>query len=116
MALTFTVLGLAHWAGLACIVLGYVLSLSRGVIGDVMVWGARLQLLIGLALVGVAEMGGSGDPLNHAKVGAKLVVALAVVALCEIARGKAARGQNSPMLMHVAAGLTLVNVLIATMW
>ena len=116
MAATFTVLGLAHWAGLACIVLGYVLSISRGVISDVMVWGARLQLLIGIALVAVAEMGGSGDPLNHAKGGVKLVVAFAVVALCEMARGKAARGQNNPVLMHVAAGLTVLNVLVATMW
>lgn len=116
MALTFTLLGVAHWAGLACIVLGYVLSISRGSISDVMVWGARLQLLIGLALVGVAEMGGSGDPLNHAKVGAKLVIALAVVALCEISRGKAARGEGNPTLTHAAAGVTVLNVLVATMW
>lgn len=116
MVVTFTVLGLAHWAGLACIVLGYVLSISRGVIGTVMVWGARIQLLLGLALVATVEMGGSAEPLNNAWVGVKLVVALAVVALCEIARGKAARGQNNPILMHIAAGLTVVNVLVATLW
>ena len=110
MAATFTVLGLAHWAGLACIVLGYVLSLSRGVIGDVMVWGARLQLLIGLALVGVAEMGGSGDPLNHAKVGAKLVILLVIVALTLANRRK----ESISTGVWAAIGLlTLANVVIA---
>lgn len=116
MAVTYTVLVLAHWAGLACIVFGYVLSMSSGVISNVMVWGARIQLLIGLALVGVAEMGAATQGLNHSKVGTKLVVAFAVVALCEMARSRAVRGENKPALMHIAAALTVVNVLVATIW
>ncbi len=115
MSATYTVLSLAHWAGLAAIVIGYTLSISRGVISDVMVWGARIQLLLGLALVAVAEMG-SLDPLNHVKIAVKLVVALAVVALCEIARSRAAKGDDKPVLMHAAAGLTVVNVLVASLW
>ncbi len=116
MAATYSALALAHWVGLGCIVFGYVLSINKDVISNVMVWGARIQLLIGLALVGVAEMGGSAAALNHAKIGTKLVVAFAVVAMCEIARSRAIRGENKPVFMHIAAGLTVLNVLIATAW
>ncbi|WP_040157426.1 hypothetical protein [Mobilicoccus massiliensis] len=106
------ILGWAHWGGLALIVIGYVMSLAQGVIHPVMVWGARLQLLIGLAMVAVMEMGGGALPASyHMFVGIKLVVALAVVAFCEIARSKAKKGSNRPVLMHLAAVLALVNAL-----
>lgn len=48
-----------------------------------LVWGARAQLVTGLILVGLAEMD-DGD-VNHAKIGVKLVVAIAVAACAEIA-------------------------------
>ena len=111
MTTVLAVLGTAHWGGLAVIVIGYIMSLAQGVIHPVMVWGARLQLLLGLAIVAVAEM--SGGTLDHAWVGVKLVVALAVVAVCEIASARAKKGRNVPALMHVAAALTLVNTLYA---
>ena len=68
--------------------------------------------LLGLALVGIAE-GGKVMTLNHAWVGAKLVVALGVVACCEIATARARKGMPVPKLMHVALTLTLINVLVA---
>ena len=111
MATALQVLGWAHWGGLALIVIGYVMSLAQGVIHPVMVWGARLQLLIGLAMVGVLEM--MGGSLDHMWVGIKLVVALAVVALCEIANARAKKGTNQPMLMHAGAALAVVNALYA---
>ena len=49
-----------------------------------------LQVLTGLLLVGIAEAG--TDPVNHPKVGVKLVVALAVTALAEIANARQKRG------------------------
>lgn len=111
MTTALAVLGWAHWGGLALILIGYIMSLAQGVIHPVMVWGARLQLLIGLAMVGVLEM--SGANLNHMWVGIKLVVALAVVALCEISASRAKKGRNLPVLMHVAAALAVVNALYA---
>lgn len=116
MVATFTILVLAHWVGVALLIFGYVLSVNQGAISNIMVWGARVQLLLGLALVGAAEMGGKVEGLNHLWIASKLVIALVVVGLCEVARTKATRGANNPKLMHVAAGLVLVNVILANLW
>mgnify|MGYP007088051780 FL=1 len=56
-----------------------------------------------------------GAELNHAKVGVKLLVAVAVVACCEIAWAKRKRGESSP-LPWVALVLTLVNTAVAYLW
>ena len=65
----------------------------------------------GLALMGVAI----ADDLdvNHTKLGIKLLIALAVVALAEISAGKQKRGAANPTLVHIAGVLALVNVVIA---
>ncbi|MBO3128519.1 hypothetical protein [Dermatophilus congolensis] len=110
MATTFTVLGLMHWLGLLLILVGWAMSFAARRIHVLMVWGARLQLLIGLGLVGVLEM--SGGTVNHMMVGIKLLVAVAVVGLCEASNAKAKRGQDSFTLAHAALGLTLVNTVI----
>lgn len=115
MTTAYTALTLLHWGGLALLVIGYFLSFNRGVISPVMVWGARLQLLIGLAIVAVVEMGALMD-LNHAWVAVKLLLAIAIVGLCEVAQSKAAKGENTPLFVHLAAAVTVVNVLVATLW
>ncbi|WP_168583330.1 hypothetical protein [Gephyromycinifex aptenodytis] len=115
MTTAYTALTLLHWVGLALLVIGYLLSFNHGVIHPVMVWGARLQLLLGLAIVAVVEMG-SLMTLNHAWVAVKLLLAVGVVGLCEVAQSKAAKGQNKPLFMHLAAALTLVTVMVATLW
>lgn len=74
------------------------------------IWGARVAFLAGLLLVGVLE---SGDTeVNHAKVGVKLLIGLAVVGLLEARRKK---GLSDP-LYWVAVGLTVANVLVAVLW
>ena len=115
MVTTYTVLGLAHWAGLALIVIGYVLSVTAGTISEAMVWGARLQFLLGLALVAIGEI---GDVLmfNHAKIGTKLVLALAVVAFAEVARSRSRQGQRAMTFTHAAAGFTVANTIVALLW
>lgn len=142
MDTAFELLGYAHWVVFAGIIVGYFLSLPRLKISPVMVWSARVQLLLGLTMISVAE-GGSLLKLNHAWVGAKLVVALAVVACCEIAAardrahakdrqaavvaGAGASGPEAhadanpparhvPLLLHSAFVLTAVNFLIARLW
>ncbi len=109
----FPVLTTAHWLGVALIVIGWGLSFTRNAIHPVMVWGARLQLLIGLGIVGVVEMADLYD-INHMVVGIKLVIALAVVALCEISAKKAKRGELKLNLVHVAGVLAIVNTIIAS--
>lgn len=112
MDTAFKVLGIVHIGVAALIVAGYVLSLSAQRIHPLMVWAARVQLLLGLVLVGLAE-GGKVMTLDHGWVGAKLVVALGVVACCEIAAAKQRKGEAKPMLMHAALALTLVNIVVA---
>lgn len=112
MVTVFQALYWAHWGGLALIVVGYLMSFSTGVISPIMVWGARLQFLLGLGLVAVWEIGDLGS-LNHMWVGIKLIVALAIVALCEIGSSRAAKGRNNPLFMHLAAALVLVNTIYA---
>ena len=77
-------------------------------------WGARIQLLLGLGLTGLAEAG--DDPVNHAKIGTKLVIMIAVLACAEIGNAKSKRGENGTTLAWVAAGLAIVNAAIAFLW
>ena len=45
-----------------------------------------------------------------------LLVMLGVLAAAEIANAKARKGQPRPALVDAAAGLTVLNVLVATLW
>lgn len=110
MTTAFTVLGLAHWLGLLLIVVGWAMSFGAGRIHPLMVWGARLQLIIGIALVGVMEV--MGASVNHMMVGIKLVLAIGVVALSEISNSKAKKGEKSLNLTHGAMALTVVNSIV----
>jgi hypothetical protein len=102
-----------HLLGLAAVV-GSAVFVARGVPTPALVWGARAQIVTGLILVGLAEAG--DDPVNHTKVGVKLLVALAVVACAEIAAGRERRGQGRPELVHAAGGLAVLNTLVAVLW
>jgi hypothetical protein len=104
---------LTHLLGMAAII-GSAVFVARGVATPALVWGARAQLVTGLLLVGLAEMG-DGD-LNHAKVGVKLLVAIAVAACAEIAAAKAKKGDARPQLVTAAGALALLNTAIAVLW
>jgi hypothetical protein len=103
-----------HFLALAAILGGWIAQRTGGHALSSMVWGARAQLLIGLLLVGLNEM--NGEALNHMKVGVKLLVMLGVLAAAEIANARARKGQPRPALVDAAAGLTVLNVLVATLW
>ncbi|MGE9808256.1 hypothetical protein [Janibacter sp. G1551] len=107
-----TVLYIAHMLALVAIVLAPVVH--KGAASALQVWGARLQLLIGLGLTGLAEAG--DDTVNHAKIGTKLIVMIAVVALSEISWAKQKRGEVAAPLPWIAAGLALLNAVIAFAW
>ncbi|HSO65624.1 MAG TPA: hypothetical protein VLQ78_11035 [Ornithinibacter sp.] len=105
---------LAHLLGMAAII-GSAVFVARGVATPALVWGARAQLLTGLLLVGLAEAG--DDPVDHAKVGVKLVVAVAVAACAEIAAAKERKGQGArPQLVNGAGALAVLNTAIAVLW
>lgn len=106
------VLLILHFVGLAAI-LGPFLDQLRAEtrrITTVMVWGARAQILTGLALVGVAYA--SDHEPDHVKVAVKLLIALAVAGLAEVMRKR-----EAPGAAYWAIGaLTLVNIVIAVAW
>ena len=105
-----------HFIGLAAI-LGPVLDQLRAEtkrITMAMVWGARAQVLTGLALVGVAyaNADASGHEPDHVKIAVKLVVALAVAGLAEATR-KRERVDSAYWLI---GALTVANVIVAVFW
>jgi len=102
-----------HLLGLAAII-GSAVFVARGVPTPALVWGARAQILTGLILVGLGEAG--DDPVNHTKIGVKLLIALGVAACAEIAAARERKGQGNPQLVHAAGGLAVLNVLVAVLW
>lgn len=103
-----------HLLGLAAILGGWIARRSGGEGWPWLVWGARAQLVTGLLLVGLHEM--ADHDLNHMKIGVKLLVAIAVAACAEIAAARAKKGESRPQLVDAAAGLTVLNVLVAVLW
>lgn len=118
MDLLYDLVVAAHILGLAALIGAYLVALRSTplVPNIVMVWGARVQVLTGLALVGLGEAALDVE-FNHTKIGVKLVVALAVAALTEISAAKARRQDPVPAgMVHGAGVLAVVNVLVATLW
>jgi hypothetical protein len=106
-----------HILGVAAIV-GSAVFVARGVVTPALLWGARVQVLTGLALVGLKEGSKTAaDPApDHTWVAVKLVVALVVVACVEIANARHRKGSDEPRLVHAAGGLAVLNVLVAILW
>ncbi|MEI2778640.1 MAG: hypothetical protein V9G19_22270 [Tetrasphaera sp.] len=109
---------LAHLIGMACIVGGWISLRARGVESgrglSVVVWGARVQILTGLVIVALKES--QDQPLNHAKIGVKLAVALACGACAEMAAARARRGSNDGRLIDYAGVLGILNTAVAALW
>lgn len=118
MDILTNVLVLVHLIGMACIVGGWISLRARRVESgmglSVVVWGARFQVLTGLALVGIKES--QGDSLNHAKIGVKLAVALACAATAEMAAAKARKGSGDTNLIDYAGVLGILNTAVAALW
>lgn len=80
--------------------------------------GACGSLLTGLLLTGFAEMAATADdPVNHAKIGVKAVIAVIVLVAAIVGFLKARKGEDVPTgLAHAVGGSALINVLVATLW
>jgi hypothetical protein len=77
-------------------------------------WGARLAFLSGLLLVGVREAiaASGGAEVNHAKIGAKLLLSLVPVALLEIANRRGLKDGG----FYGALGGAAAAVAVAVFW
>jgi hypothetical protein len=105
---------LFHLVGMAAVVGGWIAVVRAPKIIPAILWGARAQVVTGLLLVGIHEMG--DDEVNNAKVGVKLLVALAVAACAEIANARQKRGEPNPTLVNAAGALAVLNTAVAVLW
>jgi len=113
-----------HFLGLSLIIGSFALQLRRkqGFEFGTMLIGAITQLVTGLALVGVLQMG--GEDVNNAKIAVKTVFAVVVLVAVLVARSRQAKalsaGTNEKKaalpFLHLAGMGALINVLVAVLW
>ena len=116
-----------HFIGLAMII-GPFLVQMRAHSGYYFGWvmtGSLVQLVTGLLLTGLAEMGFADNPdaaVNHTKIAVKSVIATVIVIAAISAyrkQKKLAGGDNERKLLpylHTAGALAIVNVILAVVW
>ncbi len=113
MDLVKDILVFLHLIGYAALFGGLFVQLKANprVVNMAMFHGALTQLVTGVLIVGVLE---SDDAdVNHAKIGVKLVVALAITALILMNRKKPSLTDG---LFFALLGLTTLNVAVAVFW
>lgn len=104
------VLVFIHLIGMAAIVGGYFAGLSSTPkrLSAGMIHGSLLQLLTGVLLIGIAEMG--ADPVNHTKFGIKIAVAAVILLLAWPRRKDVSIVANT---YHAIGLLALLNVAVS---
>ena len=116
MTFVYNLLVVLHFIGLASLLGGFLVqmrSVEKGV-NPAMVHGALTQLVTGLLMVGIVEMGLVEDePLNMAKIGTKLVVVLIITVLAFVGRK---RPLPQTGIWGAIGALTLLNVVLAVFW
>ena len=104
-----------HFVGTAALLGGWLATFRNPTVLQWQHIGAWIQLVTGVALVGLLEMG--DGQVNHIKIAVKLVVLIAVLVAAIIGRRKIAKDQPvSTGLAHAVGGLSLVNVALAVFW
>jgi len=113
MKLVEDLLVFLHLIGMASLFGGLFVQVkaSPRVVNNAMLHGILTQLVTGLALVGVLEAG--TDPVDHAKIGVKLVVALVIGALVLANRRRSALTGG---VYGALIGLTALNIAVAVFW
>ncbi|MDV3221356.1 hypothetical protein [Intrasporangium sp.] len=106
-----------HLLGMAVIVGGWVVARGADRFPAAIVWAARAQLLLGIAIVGLAEaMKEEGESLNYAKITVKIILSLVVVAMAEIGNARTRRGESARTQLDAAGGAGLLAALVAALW
>lgn len=113
MEILKNVLLVLHFVGLASLLGGFLVQMSAfktrsARVNPAMVHGALTQLVTGLLLVGIAEMGDAD--VNHMKIGIKLLIVLVITVLAFVYRK---RESVSNAVIGVIGLLTLANIVIA---
>lgn len=112
MSILASALLFLHMIGLAGILAGFLMQVmtdnTKSV--KVLLHSSLLQLVSGVLMVGVMEMGDLAE-MNHIKVAVKLVLALAVVVVGIINVRK-----PSTRLATIAGVIAVVNIGVAVFW
>ncbi|MFC9789625.1 hypothetical protein [Rhodococcus sp. NPDC127528] len=113
-----------HFIGLAAIIGSWMTVLKEPRVIPGMLHGAILQVVSGLALVGLNEA--NDATLNHTKVAVKLVIAVVILVLAVVGlrQPKATAASESGVavatdtatLAQAIGILAIVNVIIAVVW
>lgn len=115
MDFLYTLLVFLHILGAAALLGGWLATFKKPTVGIFQVIGAWVQLISGLLLVGIAEMGDGN--VNHMKIGVKLLLLIGILVAALIGRRKVKRDEPvSTGIAHAVGGLTLINVAIAVFW
>ena len=113
MELLVTIFWVGHLIATATIILGWVASLVRMQLGvTVMAWAARSQLLIGLILMNLTYAQG----MNFPKIILKIMLAVVVVGLVEMANARLKKSRPAPALTAVAVALTVGIATFSLLW
>lgn len=120
MDFLYTSMVFLHILGAAALIGGWLATFKTPTVGRFQFIGAWVQLITGLALVGIAEMtkdDGADSSINHLKIGIKLLVLVLVLVAAWIGRRKVSRDEPvSTGVAHAVGGLSLINVAIAVFW
>lgn len=110
-----TLLVALHILGAAAIFGGWLATFKTPTVTQWQLIGAIVQVVTGLALVGLAEAG--PDPVNHIKVGVKALFGVIILVAAIIGYRKAKKDEPvSKGLAHAVGGLAFINILVATLW
>ena len=105
-----------HILGLAAIVGAFFVQMRKRsdfVLAPMLV-GAIVQLVTGLALVGVRQASDLG--VDNVKIAVKLGIAVVVLVATIVAVLRQRRGAKASPWFHTAGGFAVVNVLVAVLW
>jgi uncharacterized membrane protein len=116
MRIIFDILLFLHIVGAAMIVGYWIATLRQPTIHPRQRDGAFVQLLTGIAMMGLLPLVPGSDP-NYFKLGIKFAIGIAVAVLAVIGSRKVKKGEDvSTGLAHGVGGLALINIAIATIW
>ena len=109
-----------HFIGLASVVGGFLVQMrspQKGV-NPAMLHGALTQLVTGLLLVGLPEMGvalpyDGWESWDHAKIAVKLVITIVITVLAFVGRRKPLPQTG---LWGAIGALSIANIVIAVLW
>ncbi len=115
MEILHTILVFLHIVGAAALLGGWLATFKTPTVGLFQFIGAWVQLVTGILLVGLNEMGDGS--VNHVKIAVKLVILIVILVAAWIGRRKVKK--NEPVsvgIAHTVGGLTLVNIALAVFW